>query len=152
MKINLGIAPKHQQQQKHIQLVERAFLLAPSQHRWVGIYYLDSYLNKGSTCDDLLLGPFIGAETEHQRISLQKGICGLAIREAKTIVVDDVKNHPQYLACSLETQSEIVIPIYAAASKKIVAELDIDAHQLNAFDEQIKKKIESLVAHYSIFF
>jgi GAF domain-containing protein len=69
--------------------------------------------------------------TPHTRIPLNQGICGAAAASGKTIVVDDVNSDPRYLACSLETKSEIVVPIFVKG--KVVGELDIDSHFPAAF-------------------
>src|ERR1044071_8696233 len=72
-------------------------------YTWVGIYLLEG--------DELVLGPFLGKPSPHTRIPLGRGICGAAATEQRTIIVDDVNADPRYLACSLETKSEIVVPI-----------------------------------------
>ncbi|MGH9561495.1 MAG: GAF domain-containing protein [Terracidiphilus sp.] len=75
-------------------------------YNWVGFYILDP--------DDeniLVLGPFHGAPTEHVRIPVSQGICGAAVAQGKTVIVADVSADPRYLACSIETKSEIVAPI-----------------------------------------
>ena len=72
-------------------------------YSWVGIYLLDG--------NELVLGPFAGKPSPHTRIPLGRGICGAAAAEEQTIIVDDVNADPRYLACSLETRSEIVVPI-----------------------------------------
>ncbi len=95
-------------------------------YNWVGFYMLDP--------DDpgtLVLGPFHGAPTPHVRIPVTEGICGAAVAQRETVIVDDVSSDPRYLACSLETRSEIVVPIYAGDA--IVGEIDIDSHDLKAF-------------------
>ena len=76
---------------------------------WVGFYMIE----KGLPGEDpvLVLGPYVGAETPHKRIPLNQGICGAAASSGKTLVVDDVKSDPRYLACSIETRSEIVVPV-----------------------------------------
>src|ERR1039458_4439779 len=79
----------------------------------------------------LVLGPYVGAETPHKRIPLNQGICGAAVSTGQTVVVDDVNADPRYLACSLETRSEIVTPILVHG--KVVGELDIDSHTPAAF-------------------
>src|SRR5499427_9582069 len=73
-------------------------------YNWVGFYMLEP----GAKPPVLVLGPFQGAMTPHTRIQLNQGICGAAASSGKTVVVDDVANDPRYLACSLETKSEIV--------------------------------------------
>src|SRR5271170_4405723 len=99
-------------------------------YNWVGFYLLE----KDGPQDVLLLGPFRGATTPHTRIPLNQGICGAAASTGKTIIVDDVNADPRYLACSLETKSEIVIPVFV--EKKVVGELDIDSHFLAAFSAE----------------
>src|SRR3954452_6768208 len=96
-------------------------------YNWVGFYMLD---HTGSE-PMLVLGPFVGSMTPHTRIPLHQGICGAAASTGKTVVVDDVHNDPRYLACSIETKSEIVVPVFAKG--KVVGELDIDSHYAAAF-------------------
>lgn len=103
-------------------------------YNWVGFYMLEA----GSTPAMLVLEAFEGAMTPHTRIPLNQGICGAAASSGKTIVVDDVKKDPRYLACSLETKSEIVVPIFVRG--KVAGELDIDSHFAAAFgveDQQL---------------
>jgi len=79
----------------------------------------------------LVLGAFEGAMTPHTRIPLNQGICGAAASSGQTVVVDDVSKDPRYLACSLETRSEIVVPVFVHGM--VVGELDIDSHFPAAF-------------------
>jgi iron complex transport system substrate-binding protein len=107
-------------------------------YNWVGFYMLD---NKTSGEESVLvLGPYIGAETPHKRIPLNQGICGAAVTAAHTIVVDDVNSDPRYLACSLETKSEIVAPIFVDGVA--VGELDIDSHSPAAFTADDRLLVE----------
>jgi L-methionine (R)-S-oxide reductase len=96
-------------------------------YNWVGFYMLE----KDAQPPILVLGPFQGAMTPHTRIPLNQGICGAAASSGKTVVVDDVAKDPRYLACSLETRSEIVAPIFVHG--KVAGELDIDSHFPAAF-------------------
>jgi L-methionine (R)-S-oxide reductase len=96
-------------------------------YNWVGFYMLE----KEGKQDMLVLGPFRGTMTPHTRIPLNQSICGAAASTGKTIVIDDVSADSRYLACSLETKSEIVVPVFV--EKKVVGELDIDSHFLAAF-------------------
>ncbi len=105
-------------------------------YNWVGFYMLD---NSGKE-PMLQLGEFVGAMTPHTRIPLDQGICGAAAASGKTVVVDDVNSDPRYLACSLETKSEIVVPIFAHGS--VVGELDIDSHFAAAFGPEDRKLCE----------
>jgi L-methionine (R)-S-oxide reductase len=96
-------------------------------YNWVGFYLLEP----GAEPPVLVLGAFEGAMTPHTRIPLNQGICGAAASSGQTVVVDDVNKDPRYLACSLETKSEIVVPIFVRG--KVVGELDIDSHFPAAF-------------------
>jgi GAF domain-containing protein len=92
----------------------------------------------------LALGAVDGATTPHTRIPLNQGICGAAASSGKTIVVDDVSKDPRYLACSLETKSEIVVPVFVHG--KIVGELDIDSHFPAAFTAEDKTLVQHCAA------
>jgi GAF domain-containing protein len=108
-----------------------------SYYSWVGFYMLDP-----SDQNVLVLGPYRGAPTEHVRIPVTEGICGAAVAQGLTVIVDDVSEDPRYLACSLDTKSEIVVPI--RANGKIVGEIDADGHTLNAFGEGDQSFLEDL--------
>jgi GAF domain-containing protein len=121
------------------QLMEGVTLLLNKEllkYNWVGFYMLEA----GANPPMLALGRYQGAMTVHTRISLNQGICGAAASSGKTVVVDDVKKDPRYLACSLETKSEIVVPIFV--SGKVAGELDIDSHFLAAFGEEDRELVE----------
>jgi L-methionine (R)-S-oxide reductase len=105
-------------------------------YNWVGFYMLEP----GANPPMLALGKFQGAMTPHTRIALNQGICGAAASSGKTIVVDDVRNDARYLACSLETRSEIVVPIFVRG--QVVGELDIDSHFLSAFTHEDRELVE----------
>ena len=105
---------------------------------WTGIYelYPDNILR---------LGPFIGAPTDHVFIAVGRGICGTAVAEKRNIVVPDVSKAPDYLACSTATRSELVILI--RKGDRIFAQIDIDSHDLDAFDPATVAEVEQ-VADY----
>jgi GAF domain-containing protein len=105
-------------------------------YNWTGFYMLDP-----EDADTLVLGPFRGAPTEHVRISVSEGICGAAVAQNDTVIVDDVNADPRYLACSIETKSEIVVPI--RVHEKVVGEIDIDSHDLAAFSANDKAFLEA---------
>jgi L-methionine (R)-S-oxide reductase len=113
-------------------------------YNWVGFYLLEP----GADPPVLVLGAFEGAMTPHTRIPLNQGICGAAASSGQTVVVDDVNKDPRYLACSLETKSEIVVPVFAHG--KIVGELDIDSHFPAAFTPEHQALVQycaQLVGH-----
>jgi L-methionine (R)-S-oxide reductase len=94
-------------------------------YRWVGIYLRDG--------ETLRLAAWAGPqETEHVTIPIGEGVCGKAAREDRTVIVDDVRAAPEYLACFLETRSEIVVPIRAGG--QVVGEIDIDGNEVKAYD------------------
>jgi len=99
-------------------------------YNWVGFYMIDPVANPPM----LVLGVFEGAMTPHTRIPLNQGICGAAASSGQTVVVDDVGKDPRYLACSLETKSEIVVPVFVHG--KVVGELDVDSHFAAAFTSE----------------
>jgi L-methionine (R)-S-oxide reductase len=117
-------------------MVEKLNELMPK-YNWVGFYMIE--LAPGDE-PVLVLGPFVGAATPHTRIKLNQGICGAAASTGKVVVVDDVNSDPRYLACSIETKSEIVVPV--CASGKVVGELDIDSHCGAAFGPEDRKICE----------
>src|SRR6202049_2637809 len=109
-------------------------------YNWVGFYMLEP----GARPPMLVLDAFVGAMTPHTRIPLNQGICGAAAARGKTIVVDDVSKDPRYLACSLETKSEIVVPLFV--NGKIAGELDIDSHFPAAFNGEDKNLVQHCAA------
>ena len=107
-------------------------------YNWVGFYMLEP------GTEMLVLGAFQGAMTPHTRIPLNQGICGAAASSGKTVVVDDVSKDSRYLACSLETKSEIVVPIFVR--QQVVGELDIDSHFPAAFGHEDRQLVEHCAA------
>lgn len=103
---------------------------------WVGFYMLDP-----QDPSMLVLGPFNGTPTQHVRIPVTEGICGAAVAQGETVIVDDVSSDPRYLSCSIETRSEIVAPI--RANGKVVGELDVDSHSLSAFQSADRDFLEN---------
>jgi L-methionine (R)-S-oxide reductase len=105
-------------------------------YNWVGFYLLEP----GAQPPMLVLGAFEGAMTPHTRIPLNQGICGAAASSGLTVVVDDVRKDPRYLACSLETKSEIVVPVFVHG--EVVGELDIDSHFAAAFTPEHQELVQ----------
>jgi L-methionine (R)-S-oxide reductase len=103
-------------------------------YSWVGIYLLDG--------NELVLGPFRGKPSPHTRIPLGRGVCGAAAAEKATIIVDDVNADPRYLACSQETQSEIVVPIMR--DDQVYGEIDVDSDRLAAFGPRDRMLLETV--------
>ncbi len=104
---------------------------------WTG-FYLASETEERM----LELGPFVGEETDHTRIPYGTGICGQAAETLDTFVVQDVNKADNYLACSVDVKSEIVVPIMKG--DEFVGELDIDSHTKNAMTPELKKLCEDI--------
>lgn len=102
---------------------------------WVGFYVVKEEM--------LVLAPFQGP-LACTRIRYGKGVCGTAWKEARTMVVPDVEQFPGHIACSSDSRSEIVVPV--VRDGKVVAVLDIDSDNLNAFDGTDAKYLEQLCA------
>jgi len=111
---------------------------------WVGFYMINE-----SNKNELLLGPFKGEPTEHKKIKVGEGICGQAADKKETFIVPDVKNVDNYLSCSPDVKSEIVIPIFQ--NYEVIGEIDIDSHNIDSFnkdDENLLQKIADIVVNY----
>ena len=103
-------------------------------YTWAGIYVLEG--------NELVLGPYLGKPSPHTRIPLNRGICGAAASEKATIIVDDVNSDPRYLACSIETKSEIVVPILRGG--QVFGEIDIDSDKPAAFTDADRRLLEAV--------
>jgi len=107
-------------------------------YNWVGIYILDGGI--------LVLGPYIGAATEHTTIPIGRGVCGTAVATGENQVVTDVRTLDNYLSCSVETRSEIVVLIRDPQSGAILGQIDADGHTVGAFDQSDEELLE-IIAH-----
>ena len=95
---------------------------------WVG-YYLHNQEKK-----ELLLNAYVGKPTNHTNIPFGKGICGQVALSDENFIVDDVTAENNYIACSLDVKSEIVIPLFV--NEKNIGQIDIDSNRLRAFSEK----------------
>lgn len=103
---------------------------------WVGVYLLSR--------NELVVGPYVGPETDHVRIPVGRGVCGTAVAENKNQIVDDVSSLQNYLACNLLTKSEIVVLIREPGSNKILGQIDIDSTKKAAFSKNDEQALEEL--------
>jgi len=109
-------------------------------YNWVGVYAVEG--------DDLVLRAWSGPHaTQHVRIPIGEGICGLAARTNETVVIGDVSKDPRYLECFPETRSEIVVPILR--DSVAIGEIDIDSDALDAFGPVDRTFLEELADELS---
>jgi L-methionine (R)-S-oxide reductase len=104
---------------------------------WSGIYRLEG--------ETLVLDEYVGAETDHTHIPVGRGVCGTAVAENRNQLIEDVRALDNYLACSLETRSEIVTLIRDAGGR-ILGQIDIDGHSVGAFDASDEHLLEQVGA------
>ena len=110
---------------------------------WVGFYFHHPQKK------ELHLRAFAGKPTDHTIIPFGKGICGQVALSNQNFVVDDVSKQDNYISCSLEVKSEVVIPLFV--NSKNVGQIDIDSNTPSAFDEKDVAFLEKVNALVSIF-
>lgn len=101
---------------------------------WIGFYLVKD--------NQLVLGPFQGP-IACTRINFDKGVCGASYTRKETIIVEDVEKFPGHIACSVDSKSEIVVPVIKNREIKMI--LDIDSDQVNDFDQVDKEGLEQLM-------
>ncbi|MDA8591773.1 GAF domain-containing protein [Flavobacteriaceae bacterium] len=109
-----------------------------SHYDWVGFYF------KNGNKNELKLGPYAGAPTDHTIIPFGKGICGQVAVSNQNFVVPDVKAQDNYIACSITVKSEIVIPIFVDG--KNIGQIDIDSNTLDPFSVKDEEFLEFVCA------
>jgi L-methionine (R)-S-oxide reductase len=107
-----------------------------SYYNWTGFYFMNDEKQQ------LEIGPYVGAYTDHTVIPYGRGICGEVAVSGKTFEVPDVHAQDNYLACSLATKSEIVVPIYKG--ENLVGQIDIDSHELDPFTQEDHDFLEAV--------
>lgn len=103
---------------------------------WTGFYMLQG--------GKLVVGPYVGPETPHTVIELNAGICGAAASQKETVIVDNVNDDPRFLACSLSTRSEIVVPLMDGQT--VLGEIDIDSNKPGNFSSADREMLEAAAA------
>lgn len=103
---------------------------------WVGVYLLRN--------GQLEVGPYSGPRTDHVVIPIGRGVCGTAVAEGRNQIVEDVRARQNYLACNLETRSEIVVLVRRPDSNAILGQIDIDATEVSAFDASDEAFLERI--------
>ena len=103
-------------------------------YNWVGFYF------KNGDKNELKLGPYVGAPTDHTIIPFGKGICGQVALSNKNFVVPDVAAQENYIACSITVKAEIVVPIFVNGEN--IGQIDIDSNTLDPFTEEDERFLE----------
>ncbi len=132
---NVRIAVSQIQEQTDILRVAVELIDAFSDDfNWTGVYLLDGEV--------LRIGPFVGPDTPHKVIALNSGICGAAASQKQTILVDDVHSDSRFLACSIHTRSEIVVPLLDG--EIVLGEIDIDSNKPGNFTSDDRAMLEQI--------
>jgi len=101
---------------------------------WVGFYF------KNGDKEELKLGPYAGAPTDHTIIPFGKGICGQVAVSNENFVVPDVAAQDNYIACSITVKAEIVVPLFVNGEN--VGQIDIDSNTPDPFTEEDERFLE----------
>lgn len=112
-----------------------------SHYNWTGFYFMNDEKKQ------LEVGAYVGEKTDHTSIPYGRGICGQVALSGETFEVPDVHAQDNYLACSLATKSEIVVPMFQG--KRLIGQIDIDSHQSDPFtseDHELLEKVCAFVA------
>ena len=115
---------------------------------WTGFYRIEKSVDAtnnsqlSSLNSQLVLGPFQGP-IACVHIAYGRGVCGTAWKERRSVVVPDVEEFPGHIACSSESRSEIVVPVFQ--DDEIIAVLDIDSRELATFDDTDRRWLEEVV-------
>ena len=128
-------SPKHNTEEK-LEKVCHLLDQEISYFNWTGFYF------KNGVKDELKLGPYVGAKTDHTIIPYGKGICGQVAVSNETFIVPDVKLQDNYLSCSIDTKAEIVVPIFKNGEN--IGQIDIDSHTIDPFTKEDLELLEWL--------
>lgn len=128
-------SPKHNTEEK-LQKVCHLLDQEISYFNWTGFYF------KNGDKNELKLGPYVGAETDHVIIPYGKGICGQVAVSNETFIVPDVHLQDNYLSCSIDTKAEIVVPIFKNGEN--IGQIDIDSHTIDPFTKEDLELLEWL--------
>ncbi len=104
-----------------------------------GWHWTGFYMDRNGVLE---VGPYVGPETPHTRIEYNSGICGAAASQKQSIVVDDVNADPRFLACSITTRSEIVVPLMDGDN--CLGEIDIDSNNPSFFTDDDRTMLEAV--------
>ena len=132
-KIDAIIACSHDRDMKLLKICELLEKNIPH-YNWVGFYF------RNGDKEELKLGPYVGAPTDHTIIPFGKGICGQVAVSNKNFVVPDVQAQDNYIACSISVKSEIVVPIFVGGEN--IGQIDIDSEHIDPFTPEDERFLE----------
>lgn len=133
-KISKILNQKSDPVETRLQLICNALKDNIPHYDWVGFYF------KNGDKNELKLGPYAGAPTDHTIIPYGKGICGQVAISNKNFVVPDVNQQDNYIACSITVKAEIVVPLFV--NGKNIGQIDVDSNTLNPFTEEDERLLE----------
>lgn len=139
LRIISGLAAASRCPRTQLQRIMQAIQERHAHYEWLGLYLLQG--------EELVLGPYAGAPTDHTRIPVGTGVCGTAIATARNQIIEDVRKLDNYLACSASVRSEIVVLIRDGS--RLLGQIDADCDQVGAFDasdEAFLQEVAALIA------
>ncbi|ADQ82877.1 GAF domain-containing protein [Riemerella anatipestifer] len=138
LKIKLSeiISDNHLSKDEKLKAICEVLDQEKSYFNWTGFYF------KNGNKEELILGPYVGAPTDHTVIPFGRGICGQVAVSNKTFEVPDVMAEDNYLSCSIDTKAELVVPIIKNGEN--IGQIDIDSHTINPFTKEDVKLLEWL--------
>ncbi|CAI8225608.1 MAG: GAF domain-containing protein [Flavobacteriaceae bacterium] len=132
-KIDAIVACPHDRDTKLLKICELLERHIPH-YNWVGFYF------RNGDKEELKLGPYVGAPTDHTIIPFGKGICGQVAVSNQNFVVPDVQAQDNYIACSISVKSEIVVPIFVDGEN--IGQIDIDSEHIDPFSPEDERFLE----------
>ena len=139
-----GVIHNHDSVENQRKAIVQGLQKTIDHYNWVGFYTMQDH------DQTLHLKEYAGAHTDHTVIPYGKGICGQVAASGTTFVSQDVTQETNYIACSLDVNSEIVVPIYKGS--KLVAQLDIDSHAKAPFTPDEQDFLEKLCSELALLF
>ncbi|MDY3536698.1 GAF domain-containing protein [Riemerella anatipestifer] len=136
IKLSEVISDNHLSKDKKLKTICEVLDQEKSYFNWTGFYF------KNGNKEELILGPYVGAPTDHTVIPFGRGICGQVAVSNKTFEVPDVMAEDNYLSCSIDTKAELVVPIIKNGEN--IGQIDIDSHTINPFTKEDVKLLEWL--------
>ncbi|PIF01141.1 MAG: histidine kinase [Maribacter sp.] len=137
-KINILLSDPNATTEERLQAICHFLKENIPHYDWVGFYF------KNGDREELKLGPYAGAPTDHTIIPFGKGICGQVAISDQNLVVPDVKAQDNYIACSITVKAEIVVPIFVNGEN--IGQIDIDSNTSDPFTKEDEVLLEYINA------